>query len=62
MLLIALFLPISPLIDGISATQLVQVSTFGDNPSGIQMFEYVPAKVARNPSLLVAIHWLSLII
>ena len=57
MLLIAIFLLISPLIDGIAATQLVQVSTFGENPSRIQMFEYVPTKVARNSALLVAIHW-----
>jgi hypothetical protein len=57
MLLIEIFVLISPLIDGTLATQLVRVSTFGDNPSGIQMFEYVPVKVAANPALLVAIHW-----
>lgn len=45
----------------ISAEKLVQVTDFGDNPSGIQMFEYVPANVDPNPALLVAIHWFNFI-
>ena len=42
----------------IHAAQIVQVFNFGNNPSGIQMFEYVPGKVVGKPALLVALHWL----
>lgn len=38
------------------AAQLVEVTNFGTNPSGIKMFEYVPDKVANNPALLVVNH------
>ncbi|KAI1121525.1 Alpha/Beta hydrolase protein [Nemania abortiva] len=35
---------------------LQQVSSFGDNPSSIQMYIYVPDKVATNPAIIVALH------
>lgn len=40
-----------------SAAALQEVTDFGDNPSGIKMFLYVPEKVAENPPILVAVHW-----
>ncbi|KAI1188624.1 Alpha/Beta hydrolase protein [Nemania serpens] len=35
---------------------LQQVSNFGSNPSSIQMYIYVPDKVAANPAIIVALH------
>ncbi|KAH8157775.1 hypothetical protein CIB48_g10474 [Xylaria polymorpha] len=35
---------------------LQQVSNFGNNPSSIQMYIYVPDKVAANPAVIVALH------
>ncbi|KAK4150531.1 carbohydrate esterase [Chaetomidium leptoderma] len=35
---------------------LQQVSNFGNNPSNIQMYTYVPDKVATNPAIIVALH------
>jgi len=34
---------------------LEQVSDFGENPSTIQMFIYVPSKLATNPPVIVAV-------
>jgi len=34
---------------------LQQVTGFGTNPSGVQMFISVPAKVATNPAIVVAV-------
>jgi hypothetical protein len=34
---------------------LQQVSNFGNNPSGIQMYIYVPDKVASNPAIIVGV-------
>lgn len=31
-----------------------QVSDFGDNPTSIQMFTYVPSNLATNPPVIVA--------
>ena len=36
---------------------LQQVSNFGDNPSGVKMFIHVPAQLAENPAIIVAIHY-----
>ena len=36
---------------------LQQVNSFGNNPSGLQMFEYVPATVAARPAIVVVIHF-----
>ena len=34
---------------------LQQVTNFGTNPTSIQMYIYVPDKVASNPALIVAV-------
>ncbi|EAQ84081.1 hypothetical protein CHGG_10485 [Chaetomium globosum CBS 148.51] len=38
------------------AASLQQVNSFGANPTNIQMFIYVPDKVAANPAIIVALH------
>jgi acetylxylan esterase len=40
-----------------SAAALQEVTDFGDNPSGIKMFLYVPDNVAAHPAILVGVHW-----
>lgn len=37
------------------AAQLQQVTNWGDNPTNIQMFIYVPDRVAANPAVIVAV-------
>ena len=39
-----------------AAASLVQVTNFGNNPSGLQMYIYVPDNVVPNPPILVALH------
>jgi acetylxylan esterase len=39
-----------------SAASLVQVTNFGNDPSGLQMYVYVPNSVKANPPILVAMH------
>jgi acetylxylan esterase len=39
-----------------SAASLVQVTNFGNNPSSLQMYVYVPNSVTANPPILVALH------
>jgi acetylxylan esterase len=36
---------------------LQQVTNFGNNPSGLQMFEYVPATVTARPAVVVVLHF-----
>lgn len=36
---------------------LQQVTSFGNNPSGLQMFEYVPATVTARPAIVVVLHF-----
>ncbi|MFF5105786.1 PHB depolymerase family esterase [Streptomyces sp. NPDC000134] len=36
---------------------LTEVTNFGSNPSNLQMYLYVPEKVAANPAVLVAVHY-----
>ncbi|KAK2787845.1 Feruloyl esterase B [Onygenales sp. PD_12] len=38
------------------AASLEQVSDFGENPTNIRMFTYVPDNVAANPAIIVALH------
>jgi acetylxylan esterase len=38
-------------------SSLQQVTNFGPNPSGLQMFEYVPATVAARPAVVVVLHF-----
>ena len=39
-----------------AAASLVQVTNFGNNPSNLQMYVYVPDSVTANPPILVAMH------
>src|SRR3981081_4374635 len=39
------------------SSSLQQVANFGNNPSGLQMFEYVPASVAARPAVVVVLHF-----
>ncbi len=38
------------------AASLVQVTNFGNNPSNLQMYIYVPNSVTANPPILLALH------
>ncbi|HEX4703097.1 MAG TPA: PHB depolymerase family esterase [Pseudonocardiaceae bacterium] len=40
-----------------SAASLVQITNFGNNPSNLNMFLYVPNNVAPHPAILVAVHY-----
>lgn len=40
-----------------SAASLVEVTSFGANPSGLRMHLYVPDRVAARPAILVAVHY-----
>ncbi|KAK4247902.1 Alpha/Beta hydrolase protein [Corynascus novoguineensis] len=39
-----------------SGASLQPVSNFGDNPTGLQMYIYVPDRVAASPAVIVALH------
>lgn len=43
------------LANSVLGASLQQVPSFGDNPSSIQMYIYVPDKVATNPAVIVAV-------
>ncbi|MFZ6029422.1 MAG: alpha/beta hydrolase family esterase, partial [Chloroflexota bacterium] len=38
-------------------SSLVEVTGFGDNPSNLRMFVYIPTTVKPNPPILVVVHW-----
>lgn len=40
-----------------SAASLTQISSFGNNPTGLSMYEYIPANVSAHPPLLVVLHY-----
>ncbi len=40
-----------------AAASLTRVTNFGNNPSNLNMYMYVPDRVAGRPALLVAIHY-----
>lgn len=40
-----------------SAASLVQITNFGNNPTNLQMFLYVPNNVRPHPPILVAVHY-----
>jgi poly(hydroxyalkanoate) depolymerase family esterase len=40
-----------------SAASLTEVTNFGTNPTGLRMFEYVPANVTAHPAILVVNHY-----
>ncbi|KAK2768215.1 hypothetical protein FQN54_000067 [Arachnomyces sp. PD_36] len=37
--------------------ELTQVTDFGDNPTNVEMYIYVPDNLAPNPALIVAMHY-----
>jgi acetylxylan esterase len=39
------------------AGSLVEVTSFGANPSALRMFEYLPPTIARHPAILVVLHY-----
>ncbi|GAA3454994.1 extracellular catalytic domain type 1 short-chain-length polyhydroxyalkanoate depolymerase [Dactylosporangium matsuzakiense] len=53
--LTALLLPGSPAL----AAGLTRVTGFGNNPTNLNMYIYVPARVAARPALLVLVHYCS---
>src|SRR4051812_39262112 len=40
-----------------ASASLVQVTNFGTNPTGLQMWLYVPPTVKPHPSILLALHY-----
>jgi poly(hydroxyalkanoate) depolymerase family esterase len=46
----------APTVQAASA-QLVQVTNFGNNPTGLQMWLYVPPNVKPKPPILLALHY-----
>jgi len=44
-------------VSPVRAASLTQVTNFGNNPSNLNMYIYVPNNVASRPALLVAIHY-----
>lgn len=44
-------------IGSASAAALKEVTGFGNNPSNIRMYVYVPDKVQAHPPILVGLHW-----
>jgi poly(hydroxyalkanoate) depolymerase family esterase len=49
------FLQTAPQAQALTSA-LVQVTNFGSNPSGLQMYVYVPTTVKANPPILLALH------
>ncbi|MER6671659.1 PHB depolymerase family esterase [Streptomyces sp. NPDC000983] len=43
--------------DAVPAATLTEVTGFGANPSGLQMYVYVPESVTDDPAVLVAVHY-----
>ncbi|KAK1146989.1 hypothetical protein N8T08_002317 [Aspergillus melleus] len=41
------------------AGTLEQITDFGDNPTNVGMYIYVPTNLAPNPAIIVGIHWCS---
>jgi poly(hydroxyalkanoate) depolymerase family esterase len=49
------FLQTAPSAQALTSA-LVQVTNFGSNPSGLQMYAYVPTTAKANPPILLALH------
>ncbi len=45
----------APTTSAVVVSGFQQVSSFGNNPTSIQMYIYVPAKLAANPAIIVAV-------
>ncbi|MGW1957853.1 extracellular catalytic domain type 1 short-chain-length polyhydroxyalkanoate depolymerase [Streptomyces sp. NPDC001920] len=43
--------------DVLPTAALTEVTDFGDNPSDLRMYLYVPDSVTADPAVLVAVHW-----
>ncbi|KAF8070451.1 acetyl xylan esterase [Lyophyllum atratum] len=56
-LLALLTVAVLAVVTNAAAGQLQQVTNFGTNPTGVQMFVYRPSNVAATPDLIVAIHY-----
>ncbi|MQY15515.1 hypothetical protein SRB5_56970 [Streptomyces sp. RB5] len=63
-LLLSLFGGVVPLLAGFllamptaQAATLTQVTSFGNNPGNLKMYEYVPATAGSNAPVLVAVHY-----
>ncbi|MGW7541919.1 extracellular catalytic domain type 1 short-chain-length polyhydroxyalkanoate depolymerase [Streptomyces sp. NPDC054770] len=41
----------------VPAATLTEVTGFGENPSNLQMYVYVPNSVTAHPAVVVAVHW-----
>lgn len=41
----------------VTAAELRQVSNFGENPTNIQMYEYVPDALAEKPAIIVNVSY-----
>jgi acetylxylan esterase len=46
-----------PALSTLVGAQLTQVTNFGSNPTGVQMWVYRPSGLPANPDLLVAMHY-----
>lgn len=53
----AFVLAAASIVSTAAAASLQQVTNFGTNPSGAEMYIYVPDTVKPNPAILVGIHW-----
>lgn len=42
---------------GATAAELRPVSNFGDNPTNIEMYEYVPDNLAESPAVIVNVSY-----
>ena len=51
--LVALVMPVQTA----RAASLVEVTGFGNNPTGLRMYLYVPGSVTAHPAILVAVHY-----
>lgn len=48
---------VASLTTNLHAAKLEKISSFGANPSGIEMFLYAPDKLPAHPAVLVVAHW-----
>ena len=55
--LLAAVLPVLFAAGPCAAASRQQIDSFGDNPSNIEMYLYVPDNVAQKPAILVGVHW-----
>lgn len=44
-------------VAGVTAAELRPVSDFGENPTNIEMYEYIPDTLADSPSIIVNVSY-----